>query len=510
MARKTRKRKNSHHANTAAARRDATKYINSGVACAEAVRREPIQVASKRSESPPTESIEVESIEIESVRAAESDDTDLSEQTSLTETDPSPELSPLATAQSLKGPSLKGQFVLGQDVEDSLDLLQSELEDELEVDNAEQRAAEARLELAEEELAEEVGEAESRGEPQPVWQSEWQPPDLTEFELPGFEPPGSELSGAEFEEAGSVDGQAASSEVATPDQSQAILHAIDDNSLLLRQLLADFADLQSQVVEAAVSPRDSVASDESDGIDRAQHETAIELLRDEIVALEDELCELKRQNSDLAAKVANASVRKSTSDTASDFTEALSWEERKQLILRQMEEDCFDAETFLTQTVQSRLSDAGEAGEPECEVDPVAFVEELTAEISRLQQQNERFEKEIGELNHLLEQRPQSAAGGMAIGAAAIAEMIDADELIQEERQRLQTLQTQWEEKFRQAEIEASLERAKLSRERQEVATKLADLDEQLDRLRRDAAQNQSGEGHSRKWLAKLGLAGDD
>ena len=134
----------------------------------------------------------------------------------------------------------------------------------------------------------------------------------------------------------------------------------------------------------------------------------------------------------------------------------------------------------------------------------------MTAELTRLQQQNERYENEIGELNHLLENRPQTGAGGMAIGAAAIAEMIDADELIQEERQRLQTLQSQWEEKFRQAEIDASLERAKLSRERQEVANKMADLDERLDRIRRDAVQTQSGEGHSRKWLAKLGLAGDD
>ncbi len=450
MARKTRKRKNSHHANNVAARRDATKCIPSGVACAEAVRRESKQAESKSSDSLPTESIEIESIEIESERAAEPDDTDLSEQTSLSE--------------------------------------QSSLFEQ--------------ASLSESDLSPESS--------QPEWQSEWQPPELTESELPGFEPAESELTESEFQDAGSGDWQTASSEVATSEQSQAILQAVDGNSLLLRQLLADFADLQSQVVEAAGAPRDSVASDVGDGIDRAQHETAIESLRAEIVALEDELCELKRQNSDLAAKVANANVRKSTSDAASDFTEALSWEERKQLILRQMEEDCFDAETFLTQTVQSRLSDAGEADEPQCEVDPVAFVEELTAEISRLQQQNERFEKEIGELNHLLEQRPQSAAGGMAIGAAAIAEMIDADELIQEERQRLQTLQTQWEEKFRQAEIEASLERAKLSRERQEVATKLADLDEQLDRLRRDAAQNQSGEGHSRKWLAKLGLAGDD
>ncbi|TWU21019.1 Chromosome partition protein Smc [Novipirellula galeiformis] len=290
--------------------------------------------------------------------------------------------------------------------------------------------------------------------------------------------------------------------------SQTILAAIDDNTLLLRQLIADFTDFQKTATTAPRVETTSLLADiellKHDSNRSETHDTAmIESLRDEITDLEYELSELKRQNSDLAAKVANANVRKSTNDASSDFTEALPWEERKKLILRQMEEDTFDAETFLAQTVQSRLND-----EPD-QVDPIAFVNQVTSEIDRLQQQNERFENEINELNHLLEHRPPSAEGGLAIGAAAIAQMVDADELIQEERQRLQELQDHWEEKFRQAEIEASLERAKLSRERQEVAQKSADLEEQLDRIRRDAVQTQHTEGHSRKWLAKLGLADD-
>ena len=48
--------------------------------------------------------------------------------------------------------------------------------------------------------------------------------------------------------------------------------------------------------------------------------------------------------------------------------------------------------------------------------------------------------------------------------------MIDENELVVQERERLQMLQVEWEEKFREGEIQASLERAKLSRERQELA----------------------------------------
>ena len=79
---------------------------------------------------------------------------------------------------------------------------------------------------------------------------------------------------------------------------------------------------------------------------------------------------------------------------------------------------------------------------------------------------------------------------------------------VREERERLQQMQEEWEEKFRQAEIEASLERAKLSRERQEVASKMADLEEQLAHAKRDSRHSASDDdGTSRRWLAKLGLA---
>ena len=54
----------------------------------------------------------------------------------------------------------------------------------------------------------------------------------------------------------------------------------------------------------------------------------------------------------------------------------------------------------------------------------------------------------------------------MAVGASAIAELLNTDELIRVERENLTRLQEELQQKLRQAEIEVSLERARLSRER--------------------------------------------
>lgn len=96
----------------------------------------------------------------------------------------------------------------------------------------------------------------------------------------------------------------------------------------------------------------------------------------------------------------------------------------------------------------------------------------------------------------------------MAVGAAAIAQMMDRDELIMEERQRLQELQTEWETKFRQIEIAASIERASLARDRQQLERRNVELEEQLAHLKRELRQEEiTGPNQSRRWLAKLGLA---
>ncbi len=265
-----------------------------------------------------------------------------------------------------------------------------------------------------------------------------------------------------------------------------VLEAIHHNTALVERLVAEFSAYSS-----ILRPID----------DQTHQDNAIAQLNQQLCDFENENIELRRQNEELAAKVASANIRRSTDSSTSDFNDSLSWEERKQLIIKQMEEDSYDAQASIFEAIRARSTD------PEDITDPIAFIDEMMSTVEMLKQENAYHESEIRDLNHLLQNRPSCGDVGIAIGAAGIAEMLDSDALIVEERERLQLLQAQWEDKFRQAEIDASLERAKLSRERQEVAKRQAELEDQLDRLRRDANMNSECEGHSRKWLAKLGLA---
>ena len=106
--------------------------------------------------------------------------------------------------------------------------------------------------------------------------------------------------------------------------------------------------------------------------------------------------------------------------------------------------------------------------------------------------------------------RATRKAAARAPDPAAVDQALDGDAGIQEERQRLKRLQEEWQEKCRQAEIEISLERAKLARQRADV--------EQIHAAANDAlapppAAGTAGHGErpaSGRWLAKLGLSDAD
>jgi hypothetical protein len=116
----------------------------------------------------------------------------------------------------------------------------------------------------------------------------------------------------------------------------------------------------------------------------------------------------------------------------------------------------------------------------------------------------ERRDQEINDLKTLIEQQ-SIAHDGMSIGVAAVAEMIESDALIISERLRLKELRDDWEQKQRQAEIEMSLERAKLARERLEIQEKIQRYEENNSSQTED--ENQSGKIRTRgRWLARLGL----
>ena len=92
-------------------------------------------------------------------------------------------------------------------------------------------------------------------------------------------------------------------------------------------------------------------------------------------------------------------------------------------------------------------------------------------------------------------------------GAASSTNTLDADTMVREEREKIREIQQDWEARFRESEIAASLERARISRERRALSLKNAELEEQLIHFRRESEENRkAGISGSRRWLAKLGL----
>ena len=81
--------------------------------------------------------------------------------------------------------------------------------------------------------------------------------------------------------------------------------------------------------------------------------------------------------------------------------------------------------------------------------------------------------------------------------------VVDADESIVVEREKLAKLQLEWEEKLRAAELEVSVERAKLAREQAALKERLYELDKGTPQ----ANLGVDAEGKPRRrWLAALGL----
>jgi hypothetical protein len=192
--------------------------------------------------------------------------------------------------------------------------------------------------------------------------------------------------------------------------------------------------------------------------------------------------ELKTKNAELAEQLSKA--RQGGAGVPAAGAHGSDWESLKQKLLADLETD-FD-ENDESQKAD-KLSVQG----------AIKITDEVVAE----------KEREVEELKRMLDSQAQQV-GEVAVGAAAVAGMLDADELIRQERESLKQLQTSLREQLGRAEIDISLERAKLARER-------AELDEKIRGLEADRASMPTGSGEAgdknkkpggRKWLARLGL----
>jgi hypothetical protein len=200
-----------------------------------------------------------------------------------------------------------------------------------------------------------------------------------------------------------------------------------------------------------------------------------------------ELANLKQQNTDLASQLAEAQLTSLHNPPHLYLStlnqESLTWEQRKRLIMQQFESE--SAAENHTEPSQNRI--------------------EIEDVLRSSQAEIDRRDREIAELKSIVEQQSNTHEG-VAIGAAAIAQMLDSDELVKLEREKLAVIQREWESKLRDAEIQISTERAKLSRERVELESQIRKLSEQTVNLPPQLSETKVDGKPVRRWLEHLGL----
>lgn len=193
----------------------------------------------------------------------------------------------------------------------------------------------------------------------------------------------------------------------------------------------------------------------------------------------DEMRELKHANTDLENKLAKA--RNSGSAAGAAPISGLDWEAQKQRLLASLEAD-----------------------EPE---DEEEIVERNTIEgtIRITDHIVAQKDEEISELKRQLAELPGNVSS-KAAAEGAIADVLDRDQIIREERERLQQLQLEWREKIGKAETDLSVERAKIARERAEIADKMQ-LYSPGQEPRTQAGNTSDPSKPARgRWLSMLGL----
>lgn len=223
---------------------------------------------------------------------------------------------------------------------------------------------------------------------------------------------------------------------------------------LLQQLTEERDALQRQLEEATPVVEPSAEIEEL----RQRFEMAVEDVR-----------RLKTENQELSEQLA--------SQPAAAAAPGNDWEAQKQRLL-------------------AALADEGEADEPERQSEraSIAGTIQITDDL-------------IAEKDREIEQlRAQTAHAQAEEGSA---ESLDADEAVQRERERIAKLEAELSDKLRTAELELSVERAKISRAQSELEEQQLELEtlRAAQGLAKDAAD---GTAPRRRWLDKLGLGGDE
>jgi hypothetical protein len=245
----------------------------------------------------------------------------------------------------------------------------------------------------------------------------------------------------------------------------------------LQEIRAEREAMIARLVEAE-SKLAKVDSQRNDDLQR-RFELAVEDVRS-----------LKRRNSELEEELLALKSAGPRTAAATPASDSPNWETMKRNMIASLESDTDSTE--------------GRAEERVTIENTILITDDVVAQKDR----------EIAEMRLLLSQQSNNI-DSVAVGATAIAAVIDKDELILQERAKLAELQDQWKSKLRQAEIDISVERAKITRDRAEIEDKLAAYEKERSKHAADGGSPDEPSGGAKKptrgrWLARLGLKDGD
>jgi chromosome segregation ATPase len=211
----------------------------------------------------------------------------------------------------------------------------------------------------------------------------------------------------------------------------------------------------------------------------------------------DDVRQLKRRNAELEKELADLQANAQAPQPArAESTYSGDWESTKRRLLAELQEDA-EQPPGKKLTVDDRLSVEG----------TIRITDEMVAQ----------RDQEIADLKEQLAQQGNQLAATeqTTVVSAAEAEVLDQDAVVQQERQRLVDLQKEWQDKLRQAEVDISVQRARLARERSEVEERLRVFEAEKTALAGQQPGGQSAADDAskkpgRRWLTRLGLKEND
>jgi len=254
--------------------------------------------------------------------------------------------------------------------------------------------------------------------------------------------------------------------------------ALDERNAALEEVASDVEDLRTRLgdykakladAEARLNAADIRADEaDDDGEWRSRYEEAAENLRD------------LKQHCAALEKAAAASAK-----SAGGGELAMDWESQKRRLLQSLENNA-------------------DPDDPDAEADRLTIDGTIRITDNVIAQRDRR----IAELEAELATRSTAPA-------ADYTDLLSQDEFIARHRTEIAKLKDEWTATARAAEIELSLERAKLARERMSLDERFAELESQARQAKdrptptapaTDAAKKAGGG----RWLARLGLREQD